>query len=418
VSSSHRPFFFARWYRGIFPTHRRLFWGLLAFFFCFLVVSTAAVVKLQVWVNNSQAPDLLASSEDLHTLTSGSLALSGLHPEEILREETRIRSGSAGEWNEYFTEILTGDTFPTQSWVQGLKASLERADARLTTWRGPEGVNVEVRHHPAGLEKEIIVERILVRTRPSPETIPSGELSDRPRAALVIDDLGQNPVHFRRLVALGIPLTVSILPGLPYSRRTAQQAADLDIEILLHLPMEPVDFPEQHPGPGALFREMDEEEVRKQLEEDLESVPGARGVNNHMGSRLTADLRTMEILMGELKTRKLFFLDSRTSPRSLAFDTAYRFDIPAASRDIFLDAHDDEDFIRGQVLKLLERARSKGRAIGIGHPHGNTFSVLEQMIGELKDSGIEWVPVSELLVRNHEPEGQSISSLRGEEGER
>jgi polysaccharide deacetylase 2 family uncharacterized protein YibQ len=418
MSSARRPLFLARWYRAIFPTHRRLFWGLLAFFFCFLVVSTAAVVKLQVWVNKSQTPDLMASSEDLHTLTSGSLFLSGLHPEEILREETRIRSGSSGEWNEYFTEILTGDSFPTQSWVRGLKASLERADGRLTTWRGPEGVNVEVRHHPAGLEKEIVVERILVRSRPSPETIPSGEPSDRPRAALVIDDLGQNPVHFRRLVDLGIPLTVSILPGLPYSRRTAQQAADLGIEILLHLPMEPVDFPEQHPGPGALFREMSEEEVRRQLEEDLESVPGARGVNNHMGSRLTADLRTMEILMGELKNRKLFFLDSRTSPRSLAFDTAYRFGIPAASRDIFLDAHDDEDFIRGQIKKLLERARSKGRAIGIGHPYGSTFSVLEQMIGELKESGIEWVPVAELLVRDHESEGQSISSLRGEEGGR
>jgi polysaccharide deacetylase 2 family uncharacterized protein YibQ len=418
VSSPHRLFFFARWYRRIFPTHRRLFWGLLAFFLLFLVVSTAAVVKLQVWVNKSQAPDLMASSEDLHTLTSGSLVLSGLHPEEILREETRIRSGSGGEWNEYFTEILTGDSFPTQSWVQGLQASLERADARLTTWRGPEGVNVEVRHHPAGLEKEIIVERILVRSRPSQERISSGERSDRPRAALVIDDLGQNPVHFRRLAALGIPLTVSILPGLPYSRRTAQQAADLDLEILLHLPMEPVDFPEQHPGPGALLMEMDEEQLRRQLKENLESVPGARGVNNHMGSRLTADLRAMEILMGELKVKKLFFLDSRTSPRSLAFDTAYRFNIPAASRDIFLDAHDDEDFIRSQVLKLLERARGKGRAIGIGHPHGNTLTVLEQMSDELVDSGIEWVPVSELLVRAPESEGQSISSLRGDEGER
>ena len=175
--------------------------------------------------------------------------------------------------------------------------------------------------------------------------------------------------------------------------------------------MEPVDFPEEHPGPGALFIAMTGEEIDRQLEENLDSVPGAVGVNNHMGSRLTADSRAMESLMEELKERGLFFLDSRTSPRSLAFETAYRFNIPAASRDIFIDAHDDAEFIRGQVAKLIGRAREKGRAIGIGHPYGNPLAVLEDMKGELLDSGIEWVPVSQLLLQSFEGSTEKVSSL-------
>ncbi len=106
--------------------------------------------------------------------------------------------------------------------------------------------------------------------------------------------------------------------------------------------------------------------------------------------------------MKDLKKRGLFFLDSRTSPRSLAFDTAYRFNIPAASRDVFIDARKDRDFIRKQITGLVEKAHRKGRAIAIGHPYRNTLDVLEEMREELIDSGVEWVPVSHLLLRGDE----------------
>lgn len=395
----------------VFSTHHSLAWSLLIFFLLFLVVSTAFVVRLQGWFNGNHAPDLMAVSRDLHTLTSGSLVLSGLHSEEILKEESREMSGSAGLWNSYSTEVTVGDSFPLRAWTDGLRASLERAGARLSTVKEPGGMKAEIRYRPEGGGEEIIIERLLVRRRPSPEAIASRGDTSRPRASLVMDDLGQNPVHFRRLVDLGLPFTVSILPNLPYSRHTAKRASDLGIEILLHLPMEPVDFPEEHPGPGALFIAMTGEEIGRQLGENLESVPGAVGVNNHMGSRLTADSRAMEELMEELKGRSLFFLDSRTSPRSLAFETAYRFNIPSASRDIFIDAHDNEEFIRGQVAKLIERARKKGRAIGIGHPYGNTLAVLEDMKEELRESGIEWVPVSQLLLQGFEGSTGKVSSL-------
>jgi hypothetical protein len=182
--------------------------------------------------------------------------------------------------------------------------------------------------------------------------------------------------------------------------------------------MEPFDFPEKHPGPGALFTDMTEEQILRQLGENLDTVPGVVGVNNHMGSRLTADLRVMEILMGEFKSRGLFFLDSKTSPRSLAFDTASRFGIPATQRDIFLDAYDEREFVRGQIIRLIELAKKHGRAIGIGHPYANTLAVLEEMKAEILESGVEWVPLSRMVIRDSGEGARKVSSLRaGEEGD-
>ena len=155
------------------------------------------------------------------------------------------------------------------------------------------------------------------------------------------------------------------------------------MEILLHLPMEPVDFPEQHPGPGALFREMsgrggaeaagaEEPRIRprRQGREQSHGIPSYRRPPDHGNSHGGAQARESS--------------SSSTAGHRPAASPSIRPTVsvfPRRSRDIFLDAHDDEDFIRGQVKKLLERARSKGRAIGIGHPYGSTFSVLEQMIG-------------------------------------
>ncbi len=210
LTSPRRPFFFSLWVNRVFSTRHRLAWSLSIFFLLFLVVSTAFVVRLQGWVTGNHAPDLMAVSRDLHTLTSGSLILSGLHSEEILKEESRLMSGNAGEWNDYFTEVIVGDSFPLRAWTDGLRASLERAGARLSTVKEPGGMKLEVRYRPGGAGKEIVIERLLVRRRPSPEVIASRDDTSRPRAALVMDDLGQNPAHFRRLADLGLPFTVSI----------------------------------------------------------------------------------------------------------------------------------------------------------------------------------------------------------------
>ena len=186
------------------------------------------------------------------------------------------------------------------------------------------------------------------------------------------------------------------------------------MEVFLHLPMEPVGYPEKRPGPGALLAAMSDEEIHRLLLESLAAVPGVAGVNNHMGSLLTTDARAMNIVMKELKAWNLLFLDSKTSPDSLAFETAYRHNLPAARRDIFLDAHDDEEFIRDQVRKLLLLAREKGSAIGIGHPYRSTLNVLEEMRDEIVASGIEWVTVSSLAVQAYRPGDETNDPPAGE----
>jgi hypothetical protein len=297
-----------------------------------------------------------------------------------------------------------GESFPVDGWLRGLQASLRPAGANLNSADSSGGLQVLVHYRPAGSEQAILVESLTVRTRPTPANLAAKDTDRRGRAALVIDDLGQNPRHLERLTALGIPLTLSILPDLPHSRGIAESAGELDLEVLLHVPMEPYDFPEKHPGPGALLSAMTVEEMRAQLGRDLDAVPGVVGVNNHMGSRLTADARAMDILMKELKSRNLLFLDSKTSPRSLGFDTAYRYNLLAAQRDIFIDAHDDEEFIKGQIRKLLDLARNRGNAIGIGHPYSTTLDVLDEMREEILSSGVEWVTVSSLAIRAYIPE--------------
>jgi polysaccharide deacetylase 2 family uncharacterized protein YibQ len=372
---------------------------LVAFLVLFVILTTAALLKIQERVSSPPPPDLRAVTTDLHTLISGSLLLSGLHPEEILREESAQRGTGRGRWNEYRTEILVGESFPVDSWLHRLQSALQRAGASLDSSGASGKLEVLVHYRPEGSGEALLVESLTVRTRPTPKSFAAEDTGRRGRAALVIDDLGQNPRHLERLAALGIPLTLSVLPGLPHSRRIAQRAGELNLEVLLHVPMEPYDFPEKRPGPGALLAGMTEEEMLAQLGKDLDAVPGVVGVNNHMGSRLTADAGAMDILMKELKSRDLLFLDSRTSPRSLAFDTAYRYNLPAAQRDIFIDAHDDEEFIRGQIRKLLDLAGKRGNVIGIGHPYRTTLDVLEEMREEILASGVEWVTVSSLAIR-------------------
>ena len=387
--------------------------ALVAFLVLFVGVTTAILASLQTRVSPPRQ-NLLLRTAELHTLVSDSLVLAGLHPEEILLEETERRGEGSEDWNGYRTEVLVGDSFPVDDWIAGLEAALESAGARLESSRSGSETSLQVTYGTAGGEEVLLVESIVVHVRPAADDLAPERVRGTARAAIVIDDLGQNPAHLSRLADLGIPITLSILPGLPHSRAIAEKARRNSMEVFLHLPMEPVGFPEKQPGPGALLAEMTDEEIHEQLQENFAAVPGVAGVNNHMGSLLTTDARAMNIVMKELKARNLLFLDSKTSPDSLAFETAYRHNLPAARRDIFLDAHDDEEFIRGQVRELLLLARERGSAIGIGHPYRSTLHVLEEMRDEIIASGIEWVTVSSLAVQAYRP-GEETNDPSGED---
>jgi hypothetical protein len=166
--------------------------------------------------------------------------------------------------------------------------------------------------------------------------------------------------------------------------------------IMLHLPMEPFEYPAVNPGPGTLLTSMTADQLIRQLEKNLASVPYIKGVNNHMGSKMTAESSQMYQIFSILKKRNLYFIDSRTSSKTLCEPSARLFQIPFAQRDVFLDHSQDPDFIRKQIKKLIRIAQRNGQAVGIGHPHTITYEILREMMPELEKK-VKLVPASEIV---------------------
>jgi len=246
----------------------------------------------------------------------------------------------------------------------------------------PDSDNREIARPEKGIE------------RPIPE-MPEPE-ARKVKVAIVIDDMGYDKKIFKKFVDLGIPLTFSILPGQRYSTGIANEARSLNYEVMLHLPMEPRN-PERNPGNGTILTHMSQDEILRQLSEDIESVPYIAGVNNHMGSLLTENQDVMNIILEDLHKRGLFFIDSRTSPRSVAYETAKRIGIRSGRRDVFLDNKADIGYIKGQVDKVIRIAKQNGEATAIGHPRAGTIAAIREKIADFEREGIELVPVSEVL---------------------
>lgn len=154
---------------------------------------------------------------------------------------------------------------------------------------------------------------------------------------------------------------------------------------MLHLPMEPVQYPTANPGPGAILSSMTPDELLTQLKKDIKDVPYIRGVNNHMGSRLTSQADQMNQIFTILKKEKLFFIDSRTAPKSQGKASARLLKVRFAQRDVFLDNIQEYAYIKGQLRELVGLAEKHGSAIGIGHPYKATLDTLSRELPKLKD---------------------------------
>jgi polysaccharide deacetylase 2 family uncharacterized protein YibQ len=199
------------------------------------------------------------------------------------------------------------------------------------------------------------------------------------------------------LLGLNIPLSFALMPQAPYQTQIAAEARRHGNDVLLHLPMEPHDYPQVNPGKDALMSQMKPHELSAHLQAALRMLPTAIGVNNHMGSRLTEDEQAMHIVMRDLKQHDLFFLDSRTSSASQAYRIAREVGLKAAQRNVFLDHDTRPEQIAQQLHRLAALAQTRGYAIGIGHPYPVTLNALKQALPTLRQAGITLVPVSHLV---------------------
>jgi len=231
---------------------------------------------------------------------------------------------------------------------------------------------------------------------PSVPTKPKEEYqfsSVLPKLAIIIDDVGYDLNIIQKFLELNGPLTFALLPKAPYNADTIRAAQAKNFEIILHLPMEPKEYPKVNPGPGALLTTMAPGQLITQLTENISEIQNIRGVNNHMGSKMTSSSIHMRQIFTILKKRGLYFIDSRTSADTICRSSAKLLKLPFAQRDVFIDHILEPQFIRQQIDTLIQRTQKNGQAVGIAHPHIITFDVLRDLLPKIKNE-VQLVPAS------------------------
>lgn len=220
-----------------------------------------------------------------------------------------------------------------------------------------------------------------------------------PEVAIIVDDMGQDLHTAQTLLNINLNLTLAILPWSQQAPQVDQLLHQAGREILIHIPMEPQSYPATNPGPHALFIDLDSGEIRERFQGYRQRVPHATGGNNHMGSRFTENGEGMRVVLEEMKKADLFFVDSLTTGKSIAYSEALKEGVPAIKRDMFLDNVQESERILDEIRKLANRARQQGYAVGICHPHRETLKALASAEDIFKQQGVRVVPVSKLLGR-------------------
>lgn len=216
------------------------------------------------------------------------------------------------------------------------------------------------------------------------------------KLAIILDDVSSDPAAVDSIFAIPYPLTLSVLPNHLQSTNLAEESYRRGYEVMLHLPME--SQANEAPEPQELHAGMNSAQIAQILGEMLQSVPHVVGVNNHQGSLATSDAKLMERLMPQLRERKLFFVDSRTTAATVAFDIAQRDGVRCGYRNVpFLDDVQEYSAIRRQLLLAIRGANEKGEAIVIGHPHAETLRVLRDVLPQVQAQGVELVHASSLV---------------------
>lgn len=250
-------------------------------------------------------------------------------------------------------------------------------------------------------DKQLLSLLISIQVEPS-EPLPA-ETKVRPqlaksRIAIIMDDMGNSMAAIQEICDLNEDITVAILPYSPLSIETARIARENNLEVILHLPLESLNnVYDNNRTVGIIHSGMSPEEITAAVLENLGQVPYIEGVNTHMGSKITSNEELMRIVLDQIKDKGLYFIDSRTTARSLAYNLASQMGIPSGVRHVFLDSEADEDFIKSQLFLLFQQAKKNGMAIGICHPYPETFKVLRENLSLVNEYELETVFASEVV---------------------
>ena len=314
-----------------------------------------------------------------------------------------ISNGADIAWTQYEYSIRLERKAQLLRLIQSISAAIETGGGEIfQTYVDAEnhqavvviGVDSVITHHLVFSWQP--PPPVVVKATPTAQATPSKpETAPGLRVAIIIDDLGSSPSFVHRLLKLNEDLTYSILPHLEKSTEIATLLHEQQKEILLHLPMEPRNYPATSPGKGALLSHMTREQLQRTIDRDLKTVPFAAGVNNHMGSSLTASWGPMKAVLEHLRAHRLFFVDSRTTGATIGYSLAQQLGLKSAQRKVFLDVVPEVEAVKIQLQELAALAEQGKTAIAIGHPKAATLKALQEMLPEFKARNIRIVRVSE-----------------------
>lgn len=376
-----------------------------------VVALIGLIAALSVFFSSQEKPSVMSGDESVMSGDEIALRLRGIARESgctrvqadepITRESgmfirhwiLELRSPAAVK------ELCSDLSREAASWGRApIQKSENGPECRLRVDLAREAFVIELR---AGLKVAAAPGKVPPKERiaptPTARVHPVLPASARGSLAILLDDAGQQMQLVPAAAALPPEIAVAILPFLPESSATAVALHRAGHEIWLHLPMEAEAYPEENPGPGAILSSMSEVDVRRRVHSALNNIPFVVGVNNHMGSRATADLRLMTWVMQEIGARHLFFIDSRTTAATVAETAARAQGVPCNRRRVFLDNDHSRLAISAQLEDAVYEARKHGEAIAIGHFKKTTIAVLAEEAPGLGTEGITLVAPGKLM---------------------
>ena len=316
----------------------------------------------------------------------------GCPPGRVSAEVSEGRQGKL-----FFVTVHAPRGFPAERFTLDLEATAHNLGGRLE----PQPLTEKGGYGLARLEGVVAGThwRVLVLGEEPPPRGPTRAAraaAKAARLAIVLDDAGTSTEVVREVERLPLAVAVAVLPNAAHSAEVARALGAQGREVLLHMPMEPLGNHGPGPGDGAVEVGLQAGEIRARLERALNVVASARGVNNHMGSRATADAATMRDVMVVLADRGLYFLDSRTTSETVAERVARESGVPCLRRDVFLDVVSEPDAVHRALEQAVARARAQGSAVAIGHVHPLTLELLAVELPRIADD-VKLVRPSQLL---------------------
>ncbi|GEM_PF-1272580 len=299
-------------------------------------------------------------------------------------------------------EGLGGELVEVTAWISRTFPMATANHTVQSAWKSAGGEILDCVETRLG--KQVVIETGFggIVTR---KIIIKRELSDIPlkgTVALMIDDFGIHPLDdVKGFLDLGIPFTATVIPFEKYTNEVGRALSENGIEIMVHMPMEPESYPKEDPGKHAIYVNLSPDEIKKRVTEAIASVgPAAVGMNNHMGSKATADKRTMAAFADALYESGLFFVDSRTSIYSCAEQEVEKRGIPTTHQDGNIDVESDTSFIAARFIELALKSReSPDGMLIVGHAQKNTLIAIKRVLPSLEEWEIEFITVSELIAR-------------------